>query len=97
MRRSGSSKIFSTESDLACLFSKTASIAIIGAIGVYQLAISPMLGANCRFYPSCSAYAKKAVEIHGPAYGSFLALKRLSKCHPFHPGGYDPVPEKANW
>ena len=97
MRRSESSKIFSTESDFARLCSKTASMAIIVAIRLYQLAISPMLGANCRFYPSCSAYARKAVEIHGPAYGSLLALKRLSKCHPFHPGGYDPVPEKANW
>ena len=61
----------------------------------YQLAISPFLGQNCRFYPSCSSYAVEAIHEHGAAKGSFLAAKRLCKCHPWHPGGLDPVPKKA--
>jgi uncharacterized protein len=60
----------------------------------YQLAISPFLGQNCRFYPTCSNYALEAVRLHGPARGSLLAARRLCKCHPWHPGGVDPVPEK---
>ncbi|HVF65158.1 MAG TPA: membrane protein insertion efficiency factor YidD [Casimicrobiaceae bacterium] len=58
----------------------------------YQFAIRPMLGANCRFFPSCSDYAIEAIERHGAATGSWLATKRLCKCHPLHAGGYDPVP-----
>jgi len=58
----------------------------------YQYAIRPALGANCRFYPSCSDYAREALERHGVARGSWLALKRILRCHPYHPGGYDPVP-----
>ncbi len=58
----------------------------------YQLGISPLLGQRCRFYPSCSAYAQQAISLHGPARGSLLAGRRLCKCHPWHPGGYDPVP-----
>lgn len=61
----------------------------------YQLGISPFLGRNCRFYPSCSSYAMEAIQEHGAAKGSFLAAKRLCKCHPWHPGGLDPVPKKA--
>ena len=60
---------------------------------IYQYAISPLLGRNCRFYPSCSAYAKDAIETHGLLGGSFLSIKRLLRCHPWHPGGYDPVPD----
>lgn len=52
----------------------------------YQLAISPFLGQNCRFYPSCSDYAAQAIDLHGPARGSLLAARRLCKCHPWHPG-----------
>jgi putative membrane protein insertion efficiency factor len=52
-----------------------------------------MLGTNCRFYPSCSAYALEAVENHGALKGGYLSVRRLVKCHPFHPGGFDPVPE----
>ncbi|WP_188982166.1 membrane protein insertion efficiency factor YidD [Pseudomonas matsuisoli] len=58
----------------------------------YQLAISPLLGPRCRFHPTCSHYAIDAVQAHGPLKGSWLTLRRLSRCHPFHPGGLDPVP-----
>jgi putative membrane protein insertion efficiency factor len=58
----------------------------------YQRAISPGLPAACRFYPSCSTYAATAIERHGAVKGSWLALRRVSRCHPFHPGGIDPVP-----
>lgn len=61
----------------------------------YKFAISPMLGQNCRFYPSCSVYAAEAIQIHGAAKGSLLAGRRLCKCHPWHPGGVDLVPPAA--
>lgn len=59
---------------------------------VYKFAISPMLGQNCRFYPSCSDYAAEAIRLHGAGAGGWLALRRLCKCHPWHPGGLDFVP-----
>ena len=62
----------------------------------YQYAISPLFGPSCRFYPTCSNYAIEAVREHGAAKGSMLAAKRLCKCHPWHPGGPDPVPPAAN-
>jgi uncharacterized protein len=58
----------------------------------YQYALRPMLGANCRFFPSCSDYGREAIERHGAAKGVWLTLRRLGRCHPYHPGGYDPVP-----
>lgn len=58
----------------------------------YQLWVSPLLPAACRYYPTCSAYAIEALEKHGPVTGSWLALRRIARCHPFHAGGYDPVP-----
>ncbi|GJM77973.1 membrane protein insertion efficiency factor YidD [Paenibacillus timonensis] len=64
-------------------------------IHVYRKFISPLKPPTCRFYPTCSAYALEAIEVHGPLKGSWLAAKRIVKCQPFHPGGYDPVPPKA--
>ncbi|MFP4476321.1 MAG: membrane protein insertion efficiency factor YidD [Desulfatibacillaceae bacterium] len=58
----------------------------------YQRLLSPVLGPACRFFPSCSEYAYQAISRHGPLKGSWLALRRILRCHPFHPGGYDPVP-----
>jgi putative membrane protein insertion efficiency factor len=66
----------------------------LGLIRVYQLAISPMLGPRCRFYPSCSCYAHTAIERFGLWRGFWLGLRRLLRCHPFAEGGYDPVPDK---
>ena len=62
-------------------------------IRFYQRWISPMLGAHCRFYPSCSCYAHDAIANHGALKGTTLTIRRLFRCHPWHPGGYDPVPE----
>jgi uncharacterized protein len=61
-------------------------------IRLYRYFVSPMLGPNCRFYPSCSCYAEEAIEHHGIVRGSYLAARRILRCHPWHPGGYDPVP-----
>ncbi|HEX2773138.1 MAG TPA: membrane protein insertion efficiency factor YidD [Micromonosporaceae bacterium] len=63
------------------------------AVIAYRRWISPALPARCRFYPSCSAYALEAITRHGAIRGTVLAGRRLLRCHPFHPGGYDPVPE----
>lgn len=65
---------------------------LISIIRFYRKHISPMRPPSCRFYPTCSAYALEALEKYGAAKGTWLTLKRLSKCHPFHKGGYDPVP-----
>jgi putative membrane protein insertion efficiency factor len=58
----------------------------------YKLLLSPLLGQNCRFYPSCSSYAIEALQIHGAARGSWLAARRVCRCHPWNEGGVDPVP-----
>jgi putative membrane protein insertion efficiency factor len=65
---------------------------LIYLVRAYQLILSPMLGQNCRFYPSCSHYAIEALRVHGAARGGWLALRRLGRCHPWHAGGLDPVP-----
>ena len=61
-------------------------------IRIYQAVVSPFLGPACRFYPSCSEYAYEAIDKYGVIKGGYLAVKRLFRCHPFHPGGIDPVP-----
>ncbi len=66
---------------------------LLQIIRFYRLALSPMLGPRCRFYPSCSQYAAEAIEFHGVIRGLQLSGTRICKCHPFHPGGYDPVPD----
>ena len=65
---------------------------LIGALRAYQYLIRPQLGANCRFHPSCSDYALEAVTRHGAFRGAWLAIRRVGRCHPWHAGGYDPVP-----
>lgn len=65
-------------------------------IKFYQMAISPYIGPHCRFQPTCSEYASIAICRFGVFKGTYLAIRRILKCHPFHEGGYDPVPEKNN-
>lgn len=71
-----------------------AAYMLSGAVRVYELTLRPVIGANCRFYPSCSAYAREALASHGALRGGVLATRRLLRCHPFHPGGFDPVPPR---
>jgi putative membrane protein insertion efficiency factor len=66
---------------------------LIGCINLYRWFVSPLLGPNCRFYPTCSCYAQEALHRHGALRGSWLAVRRIGRCHPWNPGGYDPVPE----
>jgi len=68
-----------------------ARILLLG-VEAYRVALSPLLGGFCRYGPSCSVYAEEAIRRHGARRGGLLAMKRLARCHPFHPGGYDPVP-----
>ncbi len=65
---------------------------LIGMVRFYQVALSPFLGGCCRFEPSCSAYGIEAIQRHGCLRGLWLAFGRVARCHPFHPGGFDPVP-----
>ena len=65
---------------------------LVALVAAYRYAVSPMLGRSCRFHPSCSEYAQEAIERHGALRGVWLALKRIGRCHPWHHGGYDPVP-----
>jgi putative membrane protein insertion efficiency factor len=70
---------------------------LVALIRLYQRILSPFLGNVCRFEPSCSRYAKACLEGHGAVMGSLLSIRRLCKCHPFHPGGYDPPPPKVKF
>lgn len=65
---------------------------LIFLLRAYRTLLSPFLGRNCRFHPSCSAYAIEALQRHGAMKGAWLALRRVTRCHPWNPGGYDPVP-----
>ena len=65
---------------------------LIALIRFYQIALSPYFGSQCRFSPTCSQYAREAITRHGALKGTWLAGARLLRCHPWHPGGYDPVP-----
>jgi len=68
----------------------------IAIIRIYQAVLSPLLGPRCCYYPSCSQYATEAIEVHGPLKGAWLAIKRISRCHPLAEGGHDPVPVNNN-
>jgi putative membrane protein insertion efficiency factor len=68
---------------------------LMGAVTGYRRFVSPLLPPRCRFEPSCSAYALEALQVHGAARGLWLAVARIARCHPFHPGGYDPVPSRG--
>ena len=67
---------------------------LIALLRGYRAVISPLYGQVCRYHPSCSAYALEAVQVHGSLQGSWLAVRRLGRCHPWAPGGYDPVPPR---
>jgi putative membrane protein insertion efficiency factor len=74
------------------LISRLFTSLLIGLIKMYQLLLSPILGQNCRFYPTCSHYAQESLNKHGIIKGAYLAFRRLLRCHPWHDGGFDPVP-----
>ena len=65
---------------------------LVFLVKIYQYAVSPLLGRNCRFEPTCSEYAVEALQRYGVLKGIWLATRRVGRCHPWHPGGYDPVP-----
>ena len=65
---------------------------LLALIRIYQYAISPLIGRRCRFFPTCSEYTAEALQKHGALKGTRLGLKRISRCHPWNPGGFDPVP-----
>lgn len=69
---------------------RAASAALVGLVVVYKATLSPLLGRNCRFTPTCSAYFRAAVEKHGAIRGALKGLARIGRCHPWHPGGHDP-------
>ncbi|MGB1237392.1 MAG: membrane protein insertion efficiency factor YidD [Pseudomonadales bacterium] len=71
------------------------SVFFLLLIKAYQYLISPLLGSNCRFYPTCSSYTREAIEVHGAIKGVWLGVKRILKCHPYSDGGVDLVPQKA--
>ncbi|HWC35556.1 MAG TPA: membrane protein insertion efficiency factor YidD [Mycobacteriales bacterium] len=72
------------------------ALLLMGLLHAYQRWVSPLFAPHCRYYPSCSSYAITAVERFGAVRGGWLALRRLGRCHPWHPGGLDPVPERRS-
>ena len=98
-RFSGRLDAGSAGSDLHGLWTLLVSLpahCVRALIRIYQLTLSPFIGNQCRFHPSCSNYAMEAVEQHGALKGSWLAVRRLGRCHPYNPGGFDPVPQSRN-
>jgi len=81
-----------TAQRLATRLSRGVNALLMGVVRAYRFFLSPWLGSACRFTPTCSAYALAALQAHGPAAGSYLAARRLSRCHPGCAGGHDPVP-----
>jgi len=77
---------------LGSTLSSLIALPLLAIVKFYQLLISPILGQNCRFYPTCSCYAHQALKEHGAFKGSWLSIRRIVKCHPMHPGGIDNVP-----
>nr|MBN2277630.1 membrane protein insertion efficiency factor YidD [candidate division Zixibacteria bacterium] len=71
------------------------SYPLIILIKIYRLTLAPIIGNQCRFYPTCSHYAEEALRQYGPIRGSIMGIKRIFRCHPWHEGGYDPVPERT--
>jgi putative membrane protein insertion efficiency factor len=71
--------------------------ALLGLLRDYQFLLSPWIGGSCRYWPTCSEYAREAIEVHGAARGSYLAAARLLRCHPYGAGGVDPVPATFRW
>ena len=65
---------------------------LVRLIGLYRATISKVLPSRCRFYPSCAQYAQEAIQVHGAVRGGWMGIRRILRCHPFHPGGFDPVP-----
>jgi putative membrane protein insertion efficiency factor len=80
------------ERSVAKLAARAPRTALVLLVRFYQVGLSPLLPPSCRYYPSCSAYAVEALERHGAVRGGWLALRRIARCHPFRPGGFDPVP-----
>lgn len=74
------------------IFARFLNIPLLALLRIYRYAISPMLGQRCRYTPSCSEYAIESLQKHGPLKGIWLTARRVGRCHPWHPGGYDPVP-----
>jgi uncharacterized protein len=81
--------------DLARRLVRLPAATVVLLLRLWQLVVSPVYGQTCRFYPSCSSYALEAVDRHGLLRGGWLALRRLGRCHPWNPGGVDPVPSKV--
>jgi len=83
--------------DVVEMLGRAASRGLLAAIRAYQFLLSPWIGGSCRYWPTCSEYAREAIERHGAARGSYLAARRLARCHPYGRGGVDAVPEAFAW